>query len=607
MDSEVKATVTIGMPVYNSASTIRAALDSLLNQTRRDFVLVISDNASTDDTEAICREYVARDDRIRYLRQSTNLGSAMNYRCVLFEAHTPYFMWAPGDDLWAPTFIDRTVAFLEAHPDYVCCQSRVLFTVNGRVSHYSTGTYPLSGDRDDNVAKFFRKPDENGRIYGMFRTNALQAVFPSCSFFSLDYAVVAGTLKFGRHAELREVLMVRDKTPVSNYEGELRDKHRFFLWRMFPLLYMSIYCVRRQFIPFSLRSCRALVRLNLHASLSWNDRKRMRPLVGLYRFVRRIGLRLVGGRGRHLYAYKDSQASAFSATPASASCQDPPDPVLPVRHWQMPAPLADKPVRLAIIIVASDGIDFTLALIDSIAKAQDNIALEIIICDLGIGDITPLLWSATDNIRCIRCHPSLTYAAAANIAVKQATTPIIGFFDQKILVEPGAIRELLKGMSDSVALIGPQALYRDRRLCAAGGIFACNSVCGFGRFDEPTRPIYMCARDVDFCPHAYLVRRELLANLDGFDEAFATFEMAQVDLALRARATGGRFLYWPAGKIVTYAEQWDRDGSSRPDAWLRDLDRLLDKYASQINHVHDKPRDNKCSGDWSRVRWTHTN
>jgi GT2 family glycosyltransferase len=606
MDSEVKATITIGMPVHNAASTIRAAIDSILSQTRRDFVLVVSDNASSDDTEAICREYVARDDRIRYRRQSTNLGSAMNFRCVLLEAHTPYFVWAAGDDLWAPTFIERTVAFLEAHPDYVCCQSRVLFTVNGRVSHYSTGTYPLSGDWGDNVARFLRHPDDNSRLYGMFRTNALRAVFPSYSFFLLDLAVSAATLKFGRHAELCDVLMSRDMTPYGNYERQLREEHRFFLWRMFPLLYMSIYCVRRQFIPVSLRSCRALVRSNLHVALAGMDRKRMRPLIGLYRFVRRIGLRLVGGRGRHLDAYKDSQAPAFSTTPASA-CQGPPDPVLPVRHWQMPAPLADKPVRLAIIIVASDGIDFTLALIDSIAKAQDNIALEIIICDLGIGDITPLLWRASDNIRCIRCDPSTTYAAAANIAVKQANTPIIGFFDQKTLVEPGAIRELLKGMSDSVALIGPQALYSDRRLCAAGGIADCNSVYGFGRFDEPTRPIYMRARDVDFCPHAYLARRELLANLDGFDEAFATFEMAQVDLALRARATGGRFLYWPAGKIVTYVEQWDRDGSSRPDAWLRDLDRLLDKHASQINHVHDTPRDNKCSGDWSRVRWTHTN
>ena len=46
--------LTIGMPVYNGAATIRQALDSLLLQTARDFVLVISDNCSTDDTSRIC-------------------------------------------------------------------------------------------------------------------------------------------------------------------------------------------------------------------------------------------------------------------------------------------------------------------------------------------------------------------------------------------------------------------------------------------------------------------------------------------------------------------------------------------------------------------------
>ena len=49
------------MPVYNGTKYIREALDSLLAQTFRDFELIISDNASTDDTESICREYVARD------------------------------------------------------------------------------------------------------------------------------------------------------------------------------------------------------------------------------------------------------------------------------------------------------------------------------------------------------------------------------------------------------------------------------------------------------------------------------------------------------------------------------------------------------------------
>ena len=74
--------VTIGMPVYNGARTLRDAIDTILAQEFADFELVISDNASTDETEAICREYVAKDARVRYFRNPTNIGAIPNFnRC----------------------------------------------------------------------------------------------------------------------------------------------------------------------------------------------------------------------------------------------------------------------------------------------------------------------------------------------------------------------------------------------------------------------------------------------------------------------------------------------------------------------------------------------
>lgn len=78
--------VSIGMPVYNGEKFIREALDSLLAQTYTDFELIISDNASTDDTEAICQEYTAKDTRVRYVRQAENKGPAANFQFVLDKA-----------------------------------------------------------------------------------------------------------------------------------------------------------------------------------------------------------------------------------------------------------------------------------------------------------------------------------------------------------------------------------------------------------------------------------------------------------------------------------------------------------------------------------------
>lgn len=108
--------VTVGMPVYNGAALLPAALDSILAQTLEDFELVISDNASTDATESICRAYAARDRRVRYYRNERNLGAAPNFNRLVGLASdgVPYFKWAAHDDVIAPTFLERCVAALEA-------------------------------------------------------------------------------------------------------------------------------------------------------------------------------------------------------------------------------------------------------------------------------------------------------------------------------------------------------------------------------------------------------------------------------------------------------------------------------------------------------------
>lgn len=109
--------VSIGVPVYNGARFLERALDSLLAQTFQDLEIVISDNASTDETEAICRRYAARDPRVRYWRSPTNRGLVWNHRRVLAMATGEYFMFAPHDDWFEPEYVERAAATLDAHPD----------------------------------------------------------------------------------------------------------------------------------------------------------------------------------------------------------------------------------------------------------------------------------------------------------------------------------------------------------------------------------------------------------------------------------------------------------------------------------------------------------
>src|ERR1700693_4622631 len=108
--------VSIGLPVYNGEVYLRQALDSILAQTFSDFELVISDNASTDSTEVICREYAAVDSRIRYRRQTRNRGVTWNFRQVVLLSSGKYFLWTSCDDLLAPNYVERCIEVLENDP-----------------------------------------------------------------------------------------------------------------------------------------------------------------------------------------------------------------------------------------------------------------------------------------------------------------------------------------------------------------------------------------------------------------------------------------------------------------------------------------------------------
>ena len=75
-----KPRVSVGMPVYNGDNYLAETLESIFAQTFQDFEVVISDNGSTDGTEAICRQYVAKDARVQYHRSETNRGVSWNFR-----------------------------------------------------------------------------------------------------------------------------------------------------------------------------------------------------------------------------------------------------------------------------------------------------------------------------------------------------------------------------------------------------------------------------------------------------------------------------------------------------------------------------------------------
>jgi glycosyltransferase involved in cell wall biosynthesis len=117
--------LTVGIPVYNAARTLRETLDSLLAQTYSAFEILVSDNASTDETPDILADYASRDSRLRFVRQRVNRGAIENFQYVLEAARTPLFSWFAADDLCAPTFLERTREAVLGRPQAVIAAADV--------------------------------------------------------------------------------------------------------------------------------------------------------------------------------------------------------------------------------------------------------------------------------------------------------------------------------------------------------------------------------------------------------------------------------------------------------------------------------------------------
>ena len=126
--------MTVGVPVYNAQQFLAETLDHLLSQSFADFEIVISDNASTDATQEMCRQYAKLDSRIRYSRSEINRGLAWNFNRTLELARGEYFTWNASDDVGLPAHLERCVQALDAQPATALALARVqLIDAMGRV------------------------------------------------------------------------------------------------------------------------------------------------------------------------------------------------------------------------------------------------------------------------------------------------------------------------------------------------------------------------------------------------------------------------------------------------------------------------------------------
>lgn len=203
-DDPVPPLVSIGVPVYNGGSYLAGSLTSLTGQTYRNLEIIISDNASTDGSADVCRGFAARDPRVRYSRLAENIGGVANHNRVFEQAAGEFFMWASSDDIWLPTYVERCIAELRAHPDVV-----VVYSINARIDGDGRAGEPIpSGlplDSDDVVERFARLMDIYRPpvfFYGLVRRAALLRVARMARHPGFDRMLFA---ELGLHAKFRQI------------------------------------------------------------------------------------------------------------------------------------------------------------------------------------------------------------------------------------------------------------------------------------------------------------------------------------------------------------------------------------------------------------------
>jgi len=200
--------VSIGLPVYNGARYIEQTLESILNQTFTDFVVIISDNASTDDTQDICRRYARRDGRIVYSRHPENIGAAGNYERCFLPAASEYFRWHNADDTIDHTLVEKCVAVLDSDPNIVLAYGKTQFidSEGNSLGPYDDNLELLQDTASERFAACLRNIRLQHVMYGLIRRHTLAKTARMRPYVSADINLIAELSLYGKFFELPEYL-----------------------------------------------------------------------------------------------------------------------------------------------------------------------------------------------------------------------------------------------------------------------------------------------------------------------------------------------------------------------------------------------------------------
>jgi glycosyltransferase involved in cell wall biosynthesis len=229
--------VSLGLPVYNGGEFLIEAIESVLGQTFADFELIIADNDSTDETADTCRRYQAKDKRIRFHQNATNLGASRNFNYVFELSRAKLFRWVAADDLLEPTCIERCVQVLDTDPSVILAHTDVKIIDEDRRVKVDF-RYPAGHASSESAAQRFldvvRLDRWCAELFGLVRSDVMRRTRLMDRYVASDRILRAELALRGRYEIVPEPLFLnRDHPgrsvralPAHHLRGEWFDPSR---------------------------------------------------------------------------------------------------------------------------------------------------------------------------------------------------------------------------------------------------------------------------------------------------------------------------------------------------------------------------------------------
>jgi len=539
--SEKNPTVSVIIPTYNRAHLIGRAIQSVLNQTYRDFEIIIVDDGSTDNTEEVIKEFQKRDERIRYIKHERNKGYPKTLNTGIKAAKGEYIAFQDDDDEWLPEKLEK--------------QMRVFENAPAKVGVVYTGFWRIENNKKIYIPFFWVKQKEGNIHEELLKGN----------FIGTPAALV--------RKECFE--------KVGGFDTKLPYLQDWELWirisKCYQFRYIDSSLLNSFYTPDSLNYQPPLIRaktMKLILSKHFNDFAKNKKLLAGHYFSLGVNLYYSSGNfeeGKN-YLIKAVKIHYLSCSPKGT------------RHA-----LNVKDVnKCSIIIPVFNNPDYIKQYLDVLYTVTPNHLFELIIVNNASMDGTKKFLNefakTHPNVKVIHNQENLGFAKACNQGARAAKGKYLVFLNNDTIPLKDWLEEMLKIIETekNVGIVGSKLLYPNNTIQHAGVAIAdfLQSICPYHihRKSPADAPEVNVVKDYQAVTGAcMLIPKELFDRLGGFDEGFLN-GYEDVDLCFQVREAGYRVVYTP--KSVLY--HFESISEGRFKAEKENEKRLQEKWAGKI-------------------------